>query len=90
MGSFKVELKGSTEHDLKRIDRRYIQKILEAIEGLIENPFPVQSKKLKDSESSYRLRVTDYRIIYQVDSNNRTIVIYHIRHRRDAYKKIKY
>lgn len=49
MGSFRIDPKGSTEHDLKRIDRQYIPKILEAIEGLAENPFPVQSKKLSAS-----------------------------------------
>lgn len=87
MGLYKIVPKGSTEHDLKRIDRQYIPRILEAIESLAENPFPAQSKKLKDSESSYRLRVGDYRVIYQVNQENKTIVIYHIRHRKDAYKR---
>jgi len=87
MGLFKIDTKGSTEHDLKKIDRQFIPSILEAIETLAENPFPVQSKKLKDSESSYRLRVGDYRVIYQVDQVNKAIVIYHVRHRKDAYKR---
>ncbi len=51
MSLFKIDPKGSVEHDLKRIDRQYISKILNAIESLAKNPFPVQSKKLKDSES---------------------------------------
>ena len=87
MGSFKIELKGSTEHDLKKIDKQNIPKIIEAIESLVENSFPVQSKKLKGSESSYRLRVGDYRVIYQVDHVNKAIVIYHVRHRKDVYKR---
>lgn len=87
MGSFKIELKNSTEHDLKKINKQYISKIIEAIESLVENPFPVQSKKLKGSESSYRLRVGDYRVIYQVDHVNNAIVIYHVRHRKDVYKR---
>ena len=87
MGLFRIDLKGSTDHDLKRIDKQYIPRILKAIESLVENPFSVQSKKLKDSESCYRLRVGDYRVIYQVDQENKTVVIYHIRHRKDAYKR---
>lgn len=87
MGLYKIDLKGSVEHDLKRIDRQYISKILDAIENLAKNPFPIQSKKLNDSESSYRLRVGDYRVIYQVDTENRFVNIYHVRHRKDAYKK---
>ncbi len=87
MGLFRIDLKGSTDRDLKRIDKQYIPRILKAIESLVENPFSVQSKKLKDSESCYRLRVGDYRVIYQVDQENKTVVIYHIRHRKDAYKR---
>jgi len=87
MGLFKINPKGSTEHDLKKIDRQFIPRILEAIETLAEDPFPVQAKKLKDSESSYRLRVGDYRVIYQGDQVNKAIVIYHVRHRKDAYKR---
>ena len=50
MGLFKIDLKGSLEHDLRKIDRQFIPKILEAIENLSENPFPVQSRKMKGSE----------------------------------------
>lgn len=64
MGLSKIILKGSSEHDLQKIDRQYIPKILDAIESLAENPFPVQSRKMKGSESSYRLRIGDYRVIY--------------------------
>lgn len=87
MGLYKIEPKGSLEHDLKKIDRQYISRILEAIDGLAENPFPVQSTKMTGSESSYRLRVGDYRIIYQVDTEKKAVTVYHARHRKDAYKR---
>jgi mRNA interferase RelE/StbE len=64
MDLFKINPKGSFENDLRKIDRKFIPRILEAIESLSENPFPVQSRKMKGSESSYRLRVGDYRVIY--------------------------
>jgi len=38
-------------------------------------------------ESSYRIRVGDYRVIYQVEMENKRIVIYHVRHRKEAYQK---
>lgn len=89
MGLYKIDPKGSLEHDLKKIDRQYIPRILDAIESLAENPFPVRSRKMKGSESSYRLRVGDYRVIYQVDTESKVVTIYHARHRKDAYKKGK-
>jgi mRNA interferase RelE/StbE len=87
MGLYKTDPKGSLEHDLKRIDRQYIPRILDAIESLAENPFPIQSRKMKGAESSYRLKVGDYRVIYQVDTENKVVTIYHVRHRKDAYKR---
>jgi len=84
MGSFRIDPKGSLEHDLRKIDRQEVPKILEAIESLSENPFPVQSRKMKGSESSYRLRIGDYRLIYQVDTENKIVTIYHARHRKDV------
>ena len=87
MDLFKISWKSSSEHDLRKIDRQYISRILDVIESLADNPFPSQSKKLKDSESSYRIRIGEYRVIYQVDSKMKEITIYYIRHRKDAYKK---
>ena len=88
MGLYKIDPKGSLEHDLRKIDRQFIPKILEAIESLSENSFPVQSRKMKGSESSYRLRVGDYRVIYQVSTENKIVTIYyHARHRKDVYKR---
>jgi len=87
MGSFKIDWKVSSVHDLCKVDKQYMPRILNAIESLADNPFPVQSKKLRDAESSYRLRIGDFRVIYQVDTQNRVVIIYHIRHRKDAYRK---
>lgn len=87
MASFEVLWKNSAESDIRNIDRQYIPSILNAIEGLSENPFPTQCRKLKGSETSYRIRIGDYRVIYQVDSRSRMVTIFHVRHRKEAYKR---
>ncbi len=87
MGLFRIEFKSSIEHDLKRVDRQLIPKILSFIEKLASDPFPHGYKKLKDSDSLYRLRFGSYRIIYKVDLDFKIIYLYHIRHRKDVYRK---
>jgi len=87
MGLFKIDLKGSFEHDLRKIDRQFTPRIFEAIESLSKNPFSVQSRKMQGAESSYRLRVGDYRVIYQVDTEKKMVTVYHARHRKDVYKR---
>jgi len=86
MASFEIFWKSSAERDLRKIDRQYIPQILRAVESLAENPFPNQLRKLRGSESSYRIRVGSYRVIYQVDSPNRVVTIFHVRHQKEAYK----
>jgi len=87
MGSFEVFWKRSAEHDLRKIDRQYIPQLLKAVENLSQDPFPSNCRKLRGSKLSYRIRIGEYRVIYQVDSKNRIVTIFHVRHRQDAYRK---
>ena len=83
---YSIFWKNSAEKDIKKIDRKYIPKILDEIESLSINPFPIQSKKLYRSDRTYRLRIGNYRVIYQVDMKEKIIIIFHVRHRKEAYK----
>jgi len=87
MASYEIQWKHSAEKDLRGIDRQFITRILEAIDSLSDDPFPAHHRKLLGSESSYRIRIGDYRVIYQVDLENKIIIIYHVRHRKDIYRK---
>jgi mRNA interferase RelE/StbE len=75
------------ERDIRNIPRDQVTRIFAAIKSLHANPLPSQFKKLKSSEVDYRLRVGDYRVLYDFDSTAKTVTVYHIRHRKDAYKK---
>ncbi len=87
MASYEIQWKHTAEKDLRGIDRQFISRILDVINSLSDDPFPSQHRKLQGSESSYRIRIGDYRVIYQTDIENKIIVIYHVRHRKDIYRK---
>ncbi len=87
MASYEIQWKHSAEKELRGIDRQFISRILKAVNSLSEDPFPSQHRKLQGSESSYRIRIGDYCVIYQTDIENKIIVIYHVRHRKDIYRK---
>jgi mRNA interferase RelE/StbE len=87
MASYEIQWKHSAEKELRGIDRQFISRILEAINSLADDPYPAQHRKLQGSESSYRIRIGDYRVIYQIDIEKKIIVIYHVRHRKDIYRK---
>lgn len=86
MDSYEIQWKQSAERDLRNLDRQQIPRIVRAIELLADNPFPHQSHKLRGTEQLYRIRIGNYRVIYQVDTEAKTVVIYYIRHRREVYR----
>lgn len=87
MASYEIRWKGSAERDLRNVDPQQIPRIVRAIDFLVNNPFPSQCRKLRGSERDYRIRVGDYRVIYQVDVKTKVVTIYHVRHRGEAYRK---
>jgi mRNA interferase RelE/StbE len=58
-----------------------------AIDGLAEEPRPDGVVKLKGEENAYRVRVGDYRIVYEVRDNVLLVLIVKIGHRREIYRK---
>ena len=57
-----------------------------AVERLARNPTPVGSRKLVGAERVHRIRVGDYRVIYEYDAAPGIVCIFHVRHRREAYR----
>ena len=89
MASYSLSFKPSVEKDLQSIPRSIVSRILERIDRLPTDPFPSQSAKLQGAERLYRLRVGDYRIVYEVDRDAVHITVHYVRHRRDVYRTLR-
>lgn len=86
MASYRIEWKPSATKELKRLPRDVIPRVVRAVGELATNPLPQGAVKLKGSQSTYRIRVGDYRVIYTVIAEVLMIEIVRVRHRRDAYR----
>ena len=86
--AYSLEIKSSVEKDLKKVPKSMVERIIDAIEKLAENPYPRQSKKIKSAEMTYRLRIGDYRVIYQIEKERKVVIVYHVRHRKVAYEHL--
>lgn len=86
MASYRIEVSRSAAKDLRKIDRQWIPKILTAIESLESDPRPAGCKKLAGSDHTYRIRIGDFRVIYDVHDDTLIILVVRIRHRRDVYR----
>jgi mRNA interferase RelE/StbE len=87
MTSYKIQWKRSAKKELKKLDKQVILKILQAVESLVEDPWQSGRKKLVGSDSIYRIRVGNYRIIYSIESSVLTIQIIKVGHRKEVYRK---
>jgi mRNA interferase RelE/StbE len=66
MASYNIALKPSVEKDLRSFPASLVSRLMKRIEGLRDDPFPRRAVKLSGTERLYRIRVGDYRIIYDV------------------------
>ena len=86
MVSYSLSYRPSVEKDLRSIPHALVARIIARMERLSSDPFPAQSTKLQGAERLYRLRIGDYRIVYEIDSEARHILVQYVRHRRDVYR----
>ena len=87
MASYKIEWKHSAKKEFKKLDKQIVLRILQAVENLADNPYSSGSKKLIGSDSIYRIRVGDYRIVYNIKSSVLIIEIIKVGHRREIYRQ---
>jgi len=81
-----VYLERAAERQLKRLPAEDFQKVISHIEGLAENPRPTGCRKITGAERDWRIRVGDYRIIYEIDDKARAVRVMRVRRRREAYR----
>lgn len=82
---YKVSIESSVLKVLKKIPLKDYKRISKAIDSLENNPRPKSTKKLKDREA-WRIRVGDYRIIYEIKDKICHIIVININHRKDVYR----
>jgi mRNA interferase RelE/StbE len=86
MASYSLDFKPSFQKDLKHLPHKIVSYVMRRTEQLIHDPFPRLAVKLSGAERLYRVRVGDYRIVYEVDTETKQITIQHVRHRREVYR----
>jgi mRNA interferase RelE/StbE len=79
-------LASSVDRFLSKLDPPIAKRIVAEIGRLQEGPFPHGYKKLKGGSNAYRLRAGDFRILYEADPKTKTIKVYNVNRRDQAYR----
>ena len=86
MAKYRVLLHATVLKELRRIPAATRRKVKAAIDGLATDPIPVGAGRLRGRESAYRLRVGDYRIVYEVVDAQVIGTLIRIGRQRDVYR----
>lgn len=82
---YEIEFTNKAVKNLKKIDSKYQSLIIEKLENLAKNPSIATNIKHLIGTKYNRLRVADYRIIYELQDNELIILVININHRKDIY-----
>ena len=83
---YTVTFAKSARKELEALARALIPRVFKRIEALAVNPRPAGCRKLVGQGNLWRIRVGDYRVIYEVDDRKRLVDVVAVRHRSDAYR----
>ena len=84
--TYRIELTKAAERDLTAAPKQMLKRLDACIIGLADDPLPPGVKKLKNSDGLYRVRISDYRIIYRIEQEVLTVLVVKIGHRREVYR----
>jgi mRNA interferase RelE/StbE len=79
-------IKRSAERDLRRLPGTLFERVNDRILSLRDDPHPHGVRRLVGALEGWRIRVGDYRILYQIDDDAQTVTVVRVKHRREAYR----
>jgi mRNA interferase RelE/StbE len=83
---YEIWLERSSEKDLKRLEPDTFKRVIKGIKELSENPKPAGCRKITGSKNDWRIRIGDYRVIYEIDDKANAVKVMIVKHRREAYR----
>lgn len=88
MNPYAIAVKRSAQKDLGRLPRRVQDQLSEAIADLAVEPRPPGVAKIEGRVDRYRVRVGDYRIVFDIDDDARLVTVTALGHRSAIYRRL--
>ena len=82
---YRIELRRKALRSLDKLPKGDFTAVIEAVKSLADSPRPKGVEKIK-SAGLWRIRYGDYRIVYSIDDDKKTVIILRIGHRREIYR----
>ncbi len=82
----KILLERNAEKDLDRLPSSFRLRVIAVIRQLATQPRPPGCRKLVGGVNDWRIRVGDYRVLYEISDREKIVRINRVRHRREVYR----
>jgi mRNA interferase RelE/StbE len=76
----------SVAKDLRKLPKTHREAVIKKIQALADDSRPAGVVKLRGSDDLYRMRHTEYRIIYHLSDGELTVLVIKVGHRREIYR----
>ena len=83
--SYRLEFTTGADRQFRNLSKDIQERLTPSLDALIRNPRPSGIKKLKGKDA-YRLRVGDYRVIYEIHDKVLLVLVISVGHRREVYR----
>jgi mRNA interferase RelE/StbE len=83
--TYAIAILRRAQRELQRLPHENYERVREAIRALAQNPRPPGCLALT-GRAGWRIRVGNYRVIYEINDMQHTVTILHVGHRRDVYR----
>jgi len=83
---YTVDLASSARRELHKLPSDGQRRVISRLERLAPNPRPHGATKLSGTTDTYRIRVGDYRVVYEVHDDRLLVMVIRIRRREHAYQ----
>jgi mRNA interferase RelE/StbE len=84
--NYAIQFRPGVDRDMQRLPYAVRQRVDRSILKLSENPRPVGCQKLSGADDLWRVRVGDYRIVYEIDDRSHVVELQIVAHRREVYR----
>lgn len=88
MTTYRVVLHREVVSEIRALPKSTKGRVMETIDGLATEPRPIGSEKLKGRSNAFRIRVGDYRILYEIHATEIVVYVFGVAHRREVYLRL--
>lgn len=85
--TYRVEYTSAAARQVKKLPRPARDRVLDAVDDLADDARPHGAKKLVGEQTAWRIRIGNYRVIYDIFDDELTVTVVRAAHRREVYNR---